>query len=218
MGYGLFFETMLPSVMTVRDKLMADGGTMYPNKSRIYIEGANRKDRLDYWDDVHSFNMDPMKERMVAELTQEAGVEIVDDENISTDRAMLIEHDLNTCADEDLDFEAPFELRLRGDSAQEEIHQLVVSFDIDFSAPNSNEVTFSTGCQSTPTHWKQTLLWFDVLNNCPVLGKTDSLKGIFRMRRNTLNHRAIDMAVSWEVLDENGSQKTNGMMKRCLIA
>merc|ERR1712003_314243 len=36
MGYALFFETMLPSVMLVRDKLMnTKQGTMWPNRSTL---------------------------------------------------------------------------------------------------------------------------------------------------------------------------------------
>ena len=226
MGYALFFETMLPSVMAARDALMTpETGTMYPNVSTIYIEGSNEKARLDYWDNVHSLNMAPMKERMVNELTQEAWVEVVEDKNIITNRAKVIDHDLNTCKDEELDFEAPFELYLRDDKSPSdpiEVHQLVVSFDIDFSVPGSNKVSFSTGCQSTPTHWKQTVLWFDPMHNCPVLGRGDSMKGTFRMKRNAENHRAIDIAVIWETgrKSDDGSwvQSMDGTLKRSLIA
>ena len=221
--------TMLPSVMTVRDAIMTPvTGSMFPNVSKIYIEGANDSERLNFWDNVHSLNMTPMKERMVLELTKEAGVEVVDDKNIITNRAMVIEHDLNTCKDEELDFEAPFELYLRSDrqSGDEdsaiEVHQLVVSFDIDFSVPGTNAVSFSTGCQTTPTHWKQATLMFDPMHNCPVLKKGDTMKGTFRMKRNAENHRSIDMAVLWEIGSSsddgtwNGSM--NGMLKRSLIA
>lgn len=159
MGYALFFETMLPSVMAARDALMTPvTGTMFPNVSKIFIEGVNDSDRLNYWDNVHSLNMAPMKSRMINELLQEAWVEIVDDKNVITNREMLIEHNLNTCTDDELDFEAPFVLRLRDKKSTEvEVHQLVISFDIDFSVPGTNAVHFSTGCQTTSTHWKQTV-------------------------------------------------------------
>ena len=230
MGYALFFETMLPSVMAARDAIMTPVmGTMFPNVSKIYIEGGNDNKRLNYWDNVHSLNMAPMKERMVSELTKEAEVEVVDDKNIVTNRAMMIEHDLNKCTDEELDFEAPFELYLRNDKSPNdgndytvEVHQLVVSFDIDFSVPGTNVVNFSTGCQSTPTHWKQTVLWFDPMHNCPVLKRGDTMKGTFRMKRNHENHRSIDMAAIWEIgrtdVDGNWCRSMNGLMKRSLIA
>jgi len=230
MGYALFFETMLPSVMVARDAIMTPRtGTMYPNIAKVFLEGTNDKERLAYWDNVHGLNMAPMKDRMISELTQEAWVEIVDDDCIVTNRDETIAFDLNTCKDEDLDFEAPFELTLRNDITATaadnvvEVHQLVVSFDIDFAVQNTTKVSFSTGCQSTPTHWKQAVLWFDVIHNCPVLNrqKGDVMRGIFKMKRNAENHRAVDMAVVWETgRNSEGSWKRtmDGSIKRSLIA
>lgn len=228
MGYALFFETMLPSVMVARDALMTPvTGCMYPNIAKIFIEGANDHERLTYWDNVHGIDMQPMKQRMVEELTDEGLVEVVDKKKIITNRAEVADFDLNTCKDEELDFEAPFELHLQNNAfasdSDIQVHQLVVSFDIDFSVPNTTKVSFSTGCQSTPTHWKQTVLWFDPLNNCPVLNKEkkDILRGRFRMKRNAKNHRAIDMAVVWETgrYSSDGWEQTgDGVLKRSLIA
>lgn len=225
MGYALFFETMLPSVMVARDALMTPvTGNMFPNVAKIFIEGCNEMERLDYWDNVHGLKMTPMKERMVNELTQDAHVEVVSDENIVTDRKEIITFDLNTCKDVDLDFEVPFELHLRDTDKTRnglQIHSLVISFDIDFAVPNTKSVQFSTGCQSTPTHWKQTQLWFDPIHNCPVLNKEDSMKGTFRMKRNVENHRAIDMSVVWEVgreVESGWERISDGILKRSLIA
>jgi SAM-dependent methyltransferase len=225
MGYGLFFETMLPSVMAARDTVLSLGsGTMFPNVSRIYIEGGSDANRLNYWNDVHGINMAPMRKRMADELTREAWVEIVDEKSIITNRVMLIEHDLNSCTDADLDFEARFELHLQdGILSDIELHQLVISFDIDFAVPGTNVVSFSTGCQSTPTHWKQTSLWFDPLHNCPKLRRSgEIMKGKFCMKRNGENHRSIDMYVSWETgkcgSDGNWVRNMDGIMRRSLIA
>lgn len=173
--------------------------------------------------------MAPMKQRMIDELTEDALVEIVDEKKIITNRCEVIAYDLNTCKDEELDFEVPFELRLTGDAAEKEsveVHQLVVSFDIDFSVQGTTTVSFSTGCQSTPTHWKQAVMWFDPMHNCPVLNKekNDVMRGRFRMKRNAKNHRAIDMAVLWETGRFNGEgeftwEKTaDGVLKRSLEA
>lgn len=231
MGYALFFETMLPSVMVARDALMTPlTGTMYPNVAKIYIEGANDDKRLTYWDNVHGINMRPMKQRMIEELTEEGLVEVVDEKKIITNRSEVIAFDLNTCKDEDLDFEAPFELCLQDNSLFKEsiveVHQLVISFDIEFAVPDTTKVSFSTGCQSEPTHWKQTVLWFDPVNNCPVLHRKteDIIRGRFRMKRNVNNHRAIDMAVKWETGRFNCDGKSawertgEGSLKRSLEA
>ena len=227
MGYSLLYETMLPSVMVARDALMTpDTGSMFPNVAKVFIEGCNEKERLDYWNNVHGLNMTPMKERMTRELTHEAQVEVVSDGNIVTNRKEIITFDLNTCKDEDLDFRVPFELHLRDEYKSRNevhIHSLVISFDIDFAVPNTKSVKFSTGCQSTPTHWKQTQLWFDPLHNCPVMSREagDIMKGVFRMKRNVENHRAMDMSVNWEVGRQIGlewERLSDGILKRSLTA
>ncbi|KAL3777054.1 hypothetical protein HJC23_001372 [Cyclotella cryptica] len=231
MGYALFFETMLPSVLVARDALMTKvTGTMFPNVAKVFIEGANDQERLSYWDNVHGIDMKPMKQRMIEELTEEGLVQIVDDNKIITNRAEMIAFDLNTCKDEELDFEAPFKLHLRnsssGNESKMEVHQLIVSFDIGFSVEGTAKASFSTGCQSPPTHWKQTVLWFDPLHNCPVLRRdeNDIMKGKFHMRRNAKNHRAIDMAVMWETghfRSENEckwERTGEGVLKRSLHA
>jgi len=206
MGYALLYETMLPSVMVARDTLMdtREGmGTMFPTHSTLYIEGASDAPTLDFWDDVYGFDMKPMKTRVVRELRKEAGVEVVKAESIVTDRAKLNGFDLNTCRNQDLDFEVLFQLKplLRNDDGDTvSIHKLVISFDIDFETKGStNAVHFSTGCQSEPTHWKQTVIWFDPIAGVPMLSCNEIMKGSFRMSRNDTNPRDMDFFISWEV-------------------
>ena len=211
MGYALFFETMLPSVMKVRDLLMdRKEGTMWPNQCNFFIEGASDK-RLDYWDNVYGMNMIPMKTRVIHELRKEATVEIVNDESIVTDRFEAAAWDLNQCEDKHLDFEVPFELKPRTGSVCT-VDRLVLSFDIDFKSSNSNPVSFSTGCQSEPTHWKQTTLWFDPNDSMPTLESGKVLRGTFYMGRNQINQRDMDFIVQWEVGYKCGDvfEKENG--------
>lgn len=201
MGYALFFESMIPSVMVARDHLMdKTNGTMWPNRSVMFLEGASDS-RLDYWSNVYGFNMDVMKDRVIKELRSEASVEIVEDSATVTDRYEIIVHDLNACSDDELDFEVPFVLNRKPNLEVEEqrIEKLVVSFDIFFDFQDCSPVSFSTGCQTKPTHWKQTSLWFDQMNGVPTLKKGEIFRGIFGMRRNTTNHRDIDFLVRWEI-------------------
>ena len=204
MGYALLFETMLPSVMTARDTFMEETGTMFPNHSNILLEGASDSE-VDYWDDVYGFNMKPMKDRVVKEIRKEASVEIVKESDILTNRVELTAWDLNTCKDEDLDFTAPFELKACDGRGSVTLNKLVVSFDIAFDLPEITPVTFSTGCQSQPTHWQQTTLWFDTFGEVPLLEEGDILKGDFKMSRNKVNPRDMDFFVIWSVGTLQGS-------------
>ncbi len=207
MGYALLYETMLPSVMTARDKCMDKvNGTMWPNKSNMFIEGATDP-RLEYWNDVYGMNMAPMKVKVTKELQNEASVEIVEKEMICTNRFELISFDLNKCLDKDLDFKTAFELKTNHETGEPvKIDKLVISFDVDFDLPESNSISFSTSCQTKPTHWKQTTLWFDP-DNTPLLQPSEVLKGNFTMTRNDINQRDMDFVVTWEINEVGSSSK-----------
>jgi hypothetical protein len=82
---------------------------------------------------------------------------------------------------------------------------LVVSFDTFFDPPAGSQapmVEFSTGPDSPPTHWKQTLLW---LKGAPQneLALGDVMQGSIRFKRNTTNHRSYDITVAWEARPGN---------------
>ncbi len=199
MGYALFYETMLPSVMVVRDELMnPTSGTMWPNRSTIYLEAATDPN-ITYWSDVYGFDMAVMKERVMNENRKEAVVEVVGANDIVTNRDEIVVHDLNKCRDEDLDFEVPFQLKTNGKGDGKKIDKLVVSFDIDFDVPGSKATSFSTGCQTPPTHWKQTSLWFNPNEGEIILDNDEVLKGKFQMGRNARNPRNMDFCVQWEI-------------------
>ena len=38
MGYCLFYESMLPSVLTARDRYLAKGGVMLPDRTPLFIQ------------------------------------------------------------------------------------------------------------------------------------------------------------------------------------
>lgn len=209
MGYALLYETMLPSVLTARDHFMdRKKGTMWPNKSNMFIEGASDS-RLDYWDDVYGMNMRPMKVKVINELRKEASVEIVDKEKVVTNRFELISFDLNICNDENLDYATSFELKPASGDEAVRIDKLVISFDVEFDLPGCNSIFFSTSCQTKPTHWKQTSLWFDP-DDAPSLKSGEVLKGTFAMNRNDVNQRDMDFLVTWEIGLDDSDFKPRG--------
>lgn len=216
MGYALFFETMLPSVLSARDRFMAASGTMFPNACQIFLEGGS-DDRLDFWDDVHGIDMTAMREIIELELTSEAQVSKFDASSVVTERIKLVDYDLNTCLDEELDFKAPFTLKLRQGIDRKKIDVLVISFDIDFSKDCANVVSFSTGCQSAPTHWYQTVLWLEP-RVAPTMVCGESLVGTFRMSRNVSNPREMDFHVLWQVVDKDNKIRADGSIRSHLGA
>lgn len=58
MGYALVYESMLDTVLAARDRWLAPGGTLYPDRARVWltaIEDAEYKsEKIDFWDNVLS--------------------------------------------------------------------------------------------------------------------------------------------------------------------
>ena len=68
---------MLDSVIDARDKYLAPGGRVLPNRCTIRLVGVSDLERyaatVDYWKDVYGFKMSCMKEPVLVE----GSVEIV---------------------------------------------------------------------------------------------------------------------------------------------
>jgi len=232
MGYALLYESMLPSVLSARDNpAFANHNNlkakpkMMPSRSVLFLEGAS-DDRLSFWNDVYGFQMSTLQHSLALEYASDAVVETVPSTAIVTDRVALLDMDLDTIQDVDLDLTTiPFVLTsCGGEGVKVRLDKLVVSFDIGFESGDP-KVEFSTGCQSTTTHWKQTTLWLDPMGT---IAKTNGMKttdnndtvdhhlsietnksefqGRFTMKRNRLNPREMDFEILWEIVDVTNTE------------
>merc|ERR1719244_1956520 len=66
MGYCLFYESMLDTVQFARDKWLAEGGLVFPDRATLYVCAIEDRDykeeRFDFWDDAYGFAMCRLKE------------------------------------------------------------------------------------------------------------------------------------------------------------
>jgi type I protein arginine methyltransferase len=71
MGYALYYENMLSSVIYARDKwLNPNKGCIMPSNATIYIDAMtanNDDDRLGFWYNVYGFNMSDVTDLFVKE-------------------------------------------------------------------------------------------------------------------------------------------------------
>eukprot|EP00593_Proboscia_inermis_P014076 CAMPEP_0171310506 /NCGR_PEP_ID=MMETSP0816-20121228/20665_1 /TAXON_ID=420281 /ORGANISM="Proboscia inermis, Strain CCAP1064/1" /LENGTH=219 /DNA_ID=CAMNT_0011794647 /DNA_START=12 /DNA_END=671 /DNA_ORIENTATION=- len=197
---------------------------MMPSRSVLFLEGAS-DDRLNFWNDVYGFQMSTLQHSLALEYASDAIVETVPSTAIVTNRIPLFDMDLDSVPDIALDLTSiPFVLTsMKGEGVKVRLDKLVVSFDIGFESGDEN-VEFSTGCQSTTTHWKQTTLWLDPMGT---IAKANGMKSIdgdgnsngtvdhhlsietnksefqgrFTMKRNRLNPREMDFEILWEIVD-----------------
>merc|ERR1712001_192755 len=188
MGYCLFYESMLDSVLFARDKWLAPTGLMFPDRATLYITAIEdqqyKDDKINWWDDVYGFDMSCIKKVAL----QEPLVDVVDRNQVVTNSCLLKEIVIQTCTKDDIPFESPFNLQIkRNDYAQ----ALVTFFNIEFTKCHKR-VGFSTAPEAPYTHWKQTVFYFDEYITAK---KGEELFGMFRMKPNTRNKRDLDFEI-----------------------
>nr|AQT40939.1 protein arginine N-methyltransferase 1 transcript variant 32 [Homo sapiens] len=101
MGYCLFYESMLNTVLYARDKWLAPDGLIFPDRATLYVTAIEDRQYKDYkihwWENVYGFDMSCIKDVAIKEPL----VDVVDPKQLVTN-ACLIKRDLDFTID--LDF------------------------------------------------------------------------------------------------------------------
>lgn len=189
MGYFLLYESMLDTVIYARDKWLAPGGLVFPDKAGLFVCGIEdseyRSDKINFWENVYGFDMRCIKEMALVEpLVDSCNADQVIS---SPDRILTV--DLYKVHKPDLDFSSSFQLTIDRDDY---LHAIVAYFTVDFSHTHT-KLHFSTGPRSKYTHWKQTVFYLD---EELMVFKGDVINGQISVKRNAKNPRDIDIEMS----------------------
>ncbi|DBA74875.1 hypothetical protein WJX79_006053 [Trebouxia sp. C0005] len=191
MGYFLFYESMLDTVLYARDKWLVPGGLVLPDKATLSMvgieDGEYRQEKIDFWDNVYGFDMSSIKERALIEPL----VDNVDPEQIATSSCQMKTIDILDMKVEDANFEVPFKVTA---SRNDYIHALVAYFDIAFTQCHKL-VKFSTSPRSRHTHWKQTVFY---LEDTLIVDQGEVIQGILKCSPNKKNPRDLDISMTYE--------------------
>lgn len=187
MGYFLLFEGMLDSVIYARDNCLNSGGLLLPNKCNISLVANGDLDTheklIEFWSNVYGYKMNCMK----SEVVREASIDIVSSKYILSDPYVVKEIDIHTCTTDVMDFCSPFHLLITKDGS---VTSVVGYFDTFFDLPNN--ISFSTGPQATPTHWKQTVFYF---RDCKEVKQGDIIEGTITCSRQKTDVRALSVEI-----------------------
>jgi len=200
MGYCLFYESMLNTVIFSRDKWLRKGGLIFPDQASLYIcaieDRQYKDDKINWWDNVYGFDMSCIRKVAITEPL----VDVVDPSQIVSNYCLLKEVDIYTITVEDLTFSVPFNLvSKRNDYVQ----AFVTFFNIDFSKCHKR-VGFSTApAEKRYTHWKQTVFYVDAGGDeCVTVNKGEEISGVFSMRPNEKNNRDLDIGIEVDFAGE----------------
>ncbi|XP_014214614.1 protein arginine N-methyltransferase 1 isoform X2 [Copidosoma floridanum] len=188
MGYCLFYESMLDTVLFARDKWLHSEGMLFPDKATLYVCGIEdrqyKDEKINWWDDVYGFDMSSIRKVAISEPL----VDVVDPKQVVTNSCMIKEVDLYTVTKADLAFSSPFHLQVR---RNDYVQALVTFFNIEFTKCHKR-IGFSTAPESPYTHWKQTVFYFD---EYMTVKKGEEIEGTFTMQPNARNYRDLDFTI-----------------------
>lgn len=200
MGYFLLYESMLDTVIFARDKWLAPGGLIFPDKATLYITAIEdteyKEEKINFWDKVYGFNMSCIKEMALREPL----VDTVDQNMVITNACPILKVDILTVKKSELDFSAPFKLTA---GRNDYCHAFVAYFDIEFSKCHK-PIYFSTGPKSRYTHWKQTVFYLtDVLS----IRQGETITGNLACKPNAKNPRDLDITIDYDFRGQNMESK-----------
>ncbi|CAG9460087.1 unnamed protein product [Pedinophyceae sp. YPF-701] len=193
MGYFLFYESMLDTVLYARDKWLVEGGLILPDRASLSLCGIQdaeyKSDKIDFWENVYGFNMSCIRTLALMEPL----VDCVEPDQIVTSEATLLEIDIYAMRKEQATFSVPFRMEVK---QQDYMHAFVGFFDITFGTPQGGQdVYFSTSPRNRPTHWKQTVFY---LEHTLDVSPGDVIQGTISCAPNADNPRDLDIALSYE--------------------
>jgi predicted RNA methylase len=196
MGYALLYESMLSSVLYVRDKfLQLDSGHMFPSVANLFCFAVNSNTiydhKLKFWEDVYGIQMSRMKKY----VHQEAQIMHLQKEDVASSMFLLRSFSLIETKDSELDLvKLPFNLKIEQNQVEAgdddvSIHGIGIWFDVLFNDrfdKNTSSICLSTSPSEVQTHWSQTMLMFSEPLRCK---RSETLSGYLSMLRNDVNPR-----------------------------
>ncbi|KAL0633871.1 Nuclear SAM-dependent mono-and asymmetric methyltransferase [Maublancomyces gigas] len=203
MGYFLLYESMLDTVLLARDKYLAPGGLIFPDKAHIYMaaieDGDYKEEKIGFWNNVYGFNFAPLQKTALAEPL----VDTVEMKAIVTDPGLIFSIDLYTVTPAELAFSVPFSLSI---TRNDFVHALISWFDIEFTACHK-PIRFSTGPHAKYTHWKQTVFYLqDVLT----VNRGETIVGNITSKPTEKNRRDLDVRIDYRLEAEDPHRSTEG--------
>ncbi|CAL8081281.1 unnamed protein product [Calicophoron daubneyi] len=209
MGYFLFFESMLDSVIiAARRFLSPDTGRIFPRHYSLHLTGIScgtklRHDYLDLWTNTYGYQMPALRRAALAEahvldltdlnvvgeessqgyrILTSSSCELysLDIDSFWKDTSCTLPHQVGCC---------PFSLLIDAPECFN-LDAFVGYFDVRFDDEAPSRVCFSTSPATPTTHWKQVVFFLD---KPLIVNKGDKLTGSLDILRARYDARGLEI-------------------------
>lgn len=151
MGYLLFFENMLPSVLYARDKYLVEGGKLFPDKCDLLMFGFAEQDKHEeFWRNCYGLDLIDIYE--VPHNDDFVHCISVDASTICTNTVSIKKCVIDTTVDEDMEFNWSGYLTCERDG-------LLDAFGFYFTTTFPGGIVLSTAPELPDTHWFQSVVY-----------------------------------------------------------
>jgi len=162
MGYMMLYETMLPSVLFIRDKWLKPNGAMFPCRASLHAALGEARWIPDYEESTYDFwvslqpqyglSMSHLADQAVKRYKNYAHVVTLPQSGVASLATPLLELDLNTVTAKELEHvTAEFSLKAMG---ARPVNCVCVWFDVAFPCGT----VLTTSPHHEETHWQTTVL------------------------------------------------------------
>lgn len=191
MGYFLFYESMLDSVLFATEKWLSKDGLLLPDECNICLVAAHDENLLtsqvQYWNDVYGFRMSCIKKAAISE----AYVHVVPSQSIISDPVTVAAYNIRHVKAEQLNYQSKFNIKFNKSG---KCSAIVAYFDIRFQNGLSYPVSFSTSPFNEPTHWKQTTFF---LERSITVAQNEEISGFIDCRKNPHDPRSLKVTLTF---------------------
>lgn len=200
MGFCLFQDSMVDAVILARDKYLAPGGLIFPDRADLFLtaieDGDYSEKRSEFWEDVYGFDMTCVQTLSLMEPL----IDSCNPRQVVCESTQILSLDLRTATkDALLDSHCKFSLR---PSRQDGVHAFVAYFVVHF--PEQTKLSISTAPTAKYTHWRQTVF---CLREALLVKPGDEIQGELLIRRNPHKSRDMEIKLSAAVDNYVGEQR-----------
>ncbi|XP_044745394.1 protein arginine N-methyltransferase 6 [Coccinella septempunctata] len=156
MGFYLFHEGMLNSVLVAREKFLKPEGLMFPESATLFAAPISVPSYFEKWSELDGISMNTFGEKIRNEASKKPVISTVEADCLLSDPEIVTWIDLKQVTQEELKSIEAEHLVVCNKSGK--YQGICLWFSCTFPSQDTEPITLSTSPEDSETHWKQTTI------------------------------------------------------------